>query len=181
MQAPVKKKKSWRRFWQITGVLVVILAIAGAYVVHRIRQLPPELMKDIRAGVAARDIANPDQRFEKFLEGRYGSLSDPANQQTAFLGFFDPDHIRAMQLLVKHSPPGQRQANINASAKWIQKYRENLTPQQRASLSAAILSPEGELTLKKATALYNSQDVYYRDQTQVVISQLLTTIASLKK
>lgn len=180
MQAKVKPKKSWRLVWQITGGTLLVLVVAGAYVVHRIRQLPPELMQDIRAGIAARDIADPNQRFEKFLEGRYGPQNDPVSQRNAFLGFFNPDHIKAMQLLVKHSPANQRQANINAAAKWVQQYRENLTPQQRADLAARILSPEGLATLKQATALYNSQDVHYRDQSQPVVSQLLTTIASLK-
>jgi hypothetical protein len=180
MQAKIKPKKSWRLFWQITGVMLLILVVAGTCVVRRIRQLPPELMQDIRAGIAARDITDPNQRFEKFLEGRYGSQNDPVNQRNAFLGFFNPDHIRAMQLLVKHSPKNQRQANINAAAKWVQQYRENLTPQQRADLRSRILSPEGLSTLKQATALYNSQDVYYRDQSQPVVSQLLTTIASLQ-
>lgn len=180
MQGKVKPKKSWRLFWQITGVTLVVLGVIGAYAIHRIRQLPPELMQDIRAGIAARDIADPNQRFAKFLEGRYGPQNDPVNQRNAFLGFFDPDHIKSMQLLVQHSPKEQRQANINAAAKWVQQYRENLTPQQRTDLSARILSPEGRATLKQATALYNSQDVHYRDQSQAVVSQLLNTIASLK-
>ena len=84
-----------------------------------------------------------------------------------------------MQLLVKHSPANQRQANINAAADWVQKYRESLTPQQRADLGAQLLSPEGRATLQQATSVYNSQDVHYRDQSQAVISQLLKTIASL--
>ncbi len=178
-QVTDQKPKSWRRFWQVTIITLVVLAVAGAYVIHRVRQLPPELMQDIRAGIAARHITDPDQRFEKFLEGRYGPLTDPANQQKAFLGFFDKDHIQAMQLLVRHSPKDQRQANINASANWVQKYRESLTSQQRADLSAHLFSPEGQQTLKQSTALYNMQDVYYREQTKPVISQLLKTIASL--
>ena len=177
MQPKVKPKKSWRLFWQIASITLLFLALTGALVVHRIRQLPPEL---IRAGIAARDIADPDLRFEKFLDGRYGSQSNPDNQRKAFLGFFTPDHIKAMQLLVKHSPRNQRQANINAAAKWVQQYRENLTPQQRANLSASLLSPEGLATMQEATAVYNSQDIHYRDQSQSVVSQLLQTIASLK-
>ena len=180
MQTKVKPKKSWRLFWWITSATLLVLVVAGACVVHRIRQLPPELMQDIRAGRAARFIADPNQRFEKFLEGRYGPQNDPVNQRNAFLGFFDPDHIKAMQLLVKYSPKNQRQANINAAAKWVQQYRENLTPQQRADLAARILSPEGRANMQQASTVYDSQDVHYRDQSQCVISQLLTTIASLK-
>lgn len=180
MQAKIKPKRSWRFLWTLTGAALVILAVVGAYVVQRIHQLPRELIQDVRAGIAARDIKDPNQRFEKFLEGRYGSQKDPVNEQKAFLGFFDPDHIRAMQLLVQHSPKDQRQANINAAAKWVQQYRENLTSQQRKDLAAQLFSPEGRSALQQATGVYNLQDVHYRDQSQVVISQLLTTIASLK-
>jgi len=180
MQAQPKPKKSRRLFWPIAGVAALALVVAGAYVRHRVRQLPPELMQDIRAGIAARNIADPDQRFAKFLEGRYGVQSDPANQRNAFLGFFESDHIKAMQLLVQHSPEKQRQANIDAAANWVQHYRENLTPQQRADLIAHILSPEGRAAMKQATGVYNSQDVHYRDKSQAVVSELLTTIASLQ-
>ena len=180
MQAQPTPKKSRRLFRRVAGVVALALIVAGAYVFHRVRQLPPELMRDIRAGIAARDIADPDQRFAKFLEGRYGAQNDPANQRNAFLGFFDPDHIKAMQLLVKHSPEKQRQANIDAAAKWVQQYRDNLTPQQRADLADRILSPEGHAAMKQATAAYNAQDVHYRDHSQAVVSQLLTTISSLQ-
>lgn len=179
MQAKPHPKNLRRLFWRIAGIMLVLLVVVGAYVAHRIRQAPPELMQDIRAGIAARNITDPNQRFEKFLEGRYGPQNDPANQRAAFLGFFDPDHIKAMQLLVKHSPKNQQQANINAAAKWVQQYREHLTPQQRADLSARLLTPEGRANLQQATAVYDSQDVHYRDQSQAVITQLLKTIASL--
>ncbi len=180
IQPKEKPKKSWRPFWPIAGLTLLVLTVAGAYVVHRIRQLPPELMQDIRAGIAARDIADPNQRFEKFLEGRYGPQNDPVNRRNAFLGFFDRDHIRAMELLVQHSPENRRQANINAAATWVQQYSGSLTPQQRADLAARMLSPEGLASLKQASALYNTEDVHYRDQSQPVASQLLKAIASLK-
>lgn len=137
-------------------------------------------MADIRAGIAARNISDPDLRFQKFLEGRYGSLAEPANRQKAFLDFFNVDHIRAMQLLVQHSPADKRQANINASAKWLEKYRPALTSAERADLTARLQSPEGRSMLQQATAQYNRQDVQYRGQTAAVISQLLKTIGGLQ-
>jgi len=158
-------------FWRVAGITIVVLAVVGAVVAYRIRQrLPPELMQDIRAGIAARNVPNADQRFQKYLEGRYGPQTDPANQQKAFLDFFNVDHIRALQLMVKHSPESQRQANINASAKWVEQYRQSLSAQ----------SPAGRSMLQKATAQYNAQDVQYRGQTAPVISQLLKTISSLQ-
>ena len=181
MNEKARQPGSRRIFWRVTGVVILLAVIVGAVVVHRVRRLPPELMKDIRAGIAARDVADPDQRFRKFLEGRYGTLADPANRKKAFLDFFNVDHIRALQLLVKHSPADRRQANINATAKWLEDYRNSLSAQERADLSACFQSPEGRAMLQSATAQYNSQDVNYRGQTIPVISQLLTTIASLQK
>jgi hypothetical protein len=53
------------------------------------------MMKDVRAGIAARHIADPDARLAKYLEGRYGSMGDPANRRKVFLDFFDVEHIKA--------------------------------------------------------------------------------------
>jgi hypothetical protein len=181
MQTKVVTAKSWRTFWRVAGLTVLVLAVVGALVVHRFRQrLPAALMQDIRAGIAARNIPDADLRFQKYLEGRYGPLSDPANRRKAFLDFFNVEHIRALQLLVKHSPENMRQANINASAKWVEQYRQSLNPQEHAELSTQLQSPEGRAMLQQATAQYNSQDVEYRGQTAPVISQLLKTIASLQ-
>ncbi len=175
------KTRSRGVFWRVAGITIAVLAVVGAVVAYRIRQrLPPELMQDIRAGIAARNAPDADARFQKYLEGRYGSQADPANQQKAFLDFFNVDHIRALQLMVKHSPESQRQANINASAKWVEQYRQSLSPQARADLSVRLQSPAGRAMLQKATAQYNSQDVQYRGQTAPVISQLLKTIGSLQ-
>jgi len=181
MQAKPVQRKPWRTFWRVFGFTTLVLALAGAFLVHRLRQrIPAELMQDIRAGIAARHIQDPDLRFQKFLEGRYGPQSDPANRQKAFLDFFNKDHIRALQLLVRHSPPGMRQANIEATAKWVQQFRESLTAQQRADLNAQLQAAGGRGLLQQATAQYNSQDVQYRGQTAPVISELLKTIASLQ-
>jgi hypothetical protein len=181
MQAKRDKRRFGRTFWLITGVTLLLLVAAGALVVHRIRhRIPAELMQDIRAGIAARNIKDPDKRFEKFLEGRYGPMSNPTNREKAFIDFFNVDHIRALQMLVKHSPPNMRQANITATAKWVQQFRDSLTPAQRADLSARLEAGGGNSMLAQATAQYNTQDVRYRGETAPVISQLLKTIASAK-
>jgi hypothetical protein len=178
MQVKSEKQRTWRTFWRLTGMALLLIVAGGAFAVHRLRQrLPKELMKDIRAGIAARDIKDADQRFEKYLEGRYGPQSDHANREQAFLDFFNVEHIRAMQFLVKHSPADRRQANIDASARWVAQFRESLTPEQRADLGARIEAGGGNSMLAQATAQYNSQDVYYRGQTVPVISELLKTVA----
>ena len=162
--------------------IVAVFALAGFLWMRVFHHYPPaELMKDIRAGIAVREIKDPDERFKKYLEQRYGSMSDAANRQKAFLDFFNTDHIRALQLMVKHSPEGQRQANIKATADWIAKYRTSLTTSESTALRAQLQSDAGKAMLKQATAQYNTQDVYYRGSTAPVISELLTTIHEIQK
>jgi hypothetical protein len=138
-------------------------------------------MRDIKAGVAVRDIKDPDQRFAKYLEGRYGPMTEAANRQEAFLDFFNPEHIRALQFMVAHSPKEQQLDNIAASAKWVANYRNNLTAAERLALRAQLGSADGQRMLKRATAQYNAQDVYYRGQTAPVISQLLQTLHEVQR
>lgn len=167
--------------WRVAGIVLALLLVAGAIGFFTVRKrIPPEFSKDIRAGLAARHIQDPDERFHKFLEMRYGPMSDPANRQKAFLDYFNADHIKALQLMVKHSPEAQRPGSIAAAARWVEGYRNSLTQPERAALRAQLQSPEGVTMLRRATALYNSQDVHYRGQTAPVISQLLTTIGSLQ-
>jgi hypothetical protein len=180
MNARVVKSGSRRYVWSLAGVLLLVLAVAVAALARRWRHLPPGMMLDIRAGVAARAIPDADQRFLKYLEGRYGSQADPDNRRKAFLDFFNVDHVKALQLLVKHSPEKMRQANIEATARWLEHYRNSLSPEDRAGLVAYFNSPEGLASVRAATAAYNSQDVEYRGQTIPVISQLLGAIGALQ-
>ena len=172
------KRRGW---WRGAVILLAVLLVAGASLFFVIRRrLPPGFSKDIQAGLAARPIKDADARLNKYHEGRYGPQSDPSNREKVFLGYFDVDHIKAMQLMVKHSPEAQRPGTIQAAARWVENYRNSLTPEERAGLSAQFRSPEGVNMLRRATAQYNSQDVKYRGQTAPVISQLLKTISSLQ-
>lgn len=160
------------------GIVVVALLAFGVVGYFKIRRnyLNPEMMKDIKAGLAAKDIKNPDQRFVTFLEQRYGPQTDAANREKAFLDFFNPEHIRNLQTIVAHSPEGQRPANIAATARWVAQFRANLTPAERASLGAKLKTDSGHQMLRQAMAQYNSQDIYYRGATTPVIAELLKTI-----
>jgi hypothetical protein len=181
MNAGAAKTKSWRKFWRFAGVALLILLAAGAFEFRRLRQrLPPDLLLDLRAGSVGYRLPDADQRFQSYIEHRYGPQSDPANRKKAFLDFFNLDHIRSLRWLVKHTPQNMQQANIDACARWIGQFRDSLSPEQRADLAAQLQTPQGRLTLQQATAEYNSQDVQYRGQTTPVISQLLRTVASLQ-
>ena len=61
-------------------------------------------------------------------------------------------------------------------ARWVARYRDSLSPEERAELGARFRTPEGRAQLGRATAQYNAQDVHYRGQTAPVISELLRTL-----
>jgi hypothetical protein len=166
------------RFFLWSALSAVLGLVLAAFVWVRIlHHGPPRgLLKDIRAGIAARHIQDPDKRLLKYLDARYGPMSAAANRQRAFLDFFSVDHIKGLQLLVRYSPPAQRQANIDAMARWVAGYRVSLTPDERAALNARLQSAQGRAMLRRATAQYNAEDVQYRGATAPVISQLLRTI-----
>ncbi len=177
-----KRRRKHILLW--SAVSVVTLGVLGGFIAYRAAfggYAPKELMQDIKAGVAAREIQDADQRFAKYLELRYGPMTDAANREKAFLDFFNPEHIRALQFMVQHSPAEQRLANINASANWVANYRSNLTAAERVALNEKLNSDTGRLMLKQATAQYNAQDIYYRGHTAVVISELLRTIHEVQR
>ncbi len=179
---PPKQPREARSRWRSALIALPVLAVMGGVLFLAVRRhIPPELMSDLRAGMAARGVRDPDQRLRQYLEHRYGPLEEPAHRKEAFLDFFNLDHIKALQLMVKHSPEAQRAANIQAMANWVASYRESLSPEERAELRAVFATPEGQVRLRQATAQYNSQDVYYRGQTAGVISELLNTIHSVQK
>jgi hypothetical protein len=167
--------------WSCVAGVVVLAAAAGLWVRMVRYTLPPGMLKDIRAGLAARHIKDPDERLLKYLDERYGSMSDPAHRQAAFLDFFNVEHVKALQFLVKHLPAERRQASVDAMARWVAAYRASLTAEERTALSAQFETGEGQAMLKRATAQYNSQDVQYRGSTAVVISQLLTTLREIQQ
>ena len=162
-------------FWVL---FVGCLALAAGGVWSRLghRGPPPGLLKDIRAGIGARTATDPDARLLKYLEGRFGPMSETTNRQQAFIEFFDVDHIKALHLLVQHSPEEQRQANIQAMARWLASYRTSMNSAERVALKARFQGSDGQAMLRRATAQYNSQDVYYRGSTAAVISELLKTM-----
>jgi len=166
-----------------SGLLGCVLLAVAAFLWIRVfhHGPPPGIMKDIRAGIAARNLTDPDERLLKYLDGRYGAMSDPANRERVFLDFFNVEHIKAMQFLVKHSPAEHRQANIDAMANWVAAYRASLTAQEKEALHARFETSESQAMLRRATAQYNAQDVGYRGSTAPVISQLLRTIHDLQQ
>jgi hypothetical protein len=164
---------------------LVALALGGVATVAWFRTFrhyaPKAIMNDIRSAMAARHIHEPRARVEAFLEARYGPLSDPANRQRAFLDFFDVDHIKGLNFIVTHTPAKQKQANTQAMADWIAHYRTTMTREERTALQVRLDSPDGQAMLRRATAQFRSQDVYFRGNQKPVIGELMATLAAVRK
>jgi hypothetical protein len=172
------KRKSQIILWTSASGLI-LLGLGVALWVHRFhRYTPVEVVQDLRAGVASRGAPNP---VERFLEVRYGPLTEPANRRKAFLDFFNVGHIEGLQLLTRRIAPPRQQASIAAMAAWVADYRRTLPPEEKEILRTYLESKPGQITLQQATAQYLSQDVRYRAATAPVIRELMITLAEIKK
>jgi len=138
------------------------------------RYTPVEVAQDLRAGLMAEHAPRP---VERFLEIRYGPLSEPANRQKAFLDFFNVGHIEGLQIITSHMQGAQRQTNIAAMAQWVADYRRTMLPEEKQTLRARLGSDAGRQAVQRAAAQYLKQDVYYRAATAPVITELMTTLA----
>lgn len=162
------------------GISGLVLAALGTalWIRHFRRYTPAEVMQDVRAGIAARNDPRP---VERFLELRYGPLTDPANRQKAFLDFFNVGHIQGLQLLVSHMPASKRQARTEVMAQWIAEYRNTMSPEEKESLNTYLHTEPARKTLQQATSQYLSQDVHYRAASLPVIEELMATLAAVQK
>jgi hypothetical protein len=162
------------------GLTCLVLGALGVtFWIRRFhRYTPVELVEDVRAGVASRNAARP---VEKFLELRYGPLTEATNRQKAFLDFFNVGHIEGLHLLVSRMVPEEKKANIAAMAQWVADYRDSMSSAEKESLNAFLRSDAGRATMQQATAQYLQQEVHYRAATAPVIAQLMTTLATVQK
>lgn len=162
------------------SVALVAAALIGAvlWVRHFHGYTPVEVAQDLRAAMAARNAERP---VERFLEVRYGPLTEATNRQKAFVDFFNVGHIEGLQLIVRRAPPQHRAHAIDGMAQWVAEYRRNLTPQEKASLREFFHQENGRATLERATAKYLTQDVYYRAATTRVINELMATLVAIEQ
>jgi hypothetical protein len=171
-------KKTARIALWTTAALVVIAGIAAALWAYNFRHYTPaEVQADIQAAIAARN--SPD-RVHRFLELRYGSLTDARNRQKAFLDFFNPGHIQGLRLIVRHTPEDMKQANTLAMAKWVATYRQSMTTEEKQALGQYFASDAGKARLREATGHYLRQDAQYRASTAPVIRELMNTVAAVQ-
>ena len=172
--------KSSTRLFLWAGAAVIMLIAAGAtFWTRQFHSYTPiEALHDLEA---AAKVRNAPQPVERFMELRYGPLTDPANRQKAFLDFFNVGHIKGLNILVSRMPSDRRQSNVTAMAQWVANYRATMTPEEKATLGSYVTSPGGRATLQQATAQYLQQDVRYRAGTAPVIQELMTTLATVRK
>jgi hypothetical protein len=171
-------KRTRRLVW--AGVIgLLILAVGATLWIRRFhRYTPVEVVQDIRAGVAARNAPRP---VERFLELRYGSLTNPANRQKAFLDFFNVGHIEGLHILTSHMVEEQRKTNIAAMAQWVADYRRTMSHDEKEALRTHFNSDAGRIGLRQATSRYLAQDIHYRGATAPVIEELMRTLATLQR
>ncbi len=175
----VKRSSGLRKVFWVGAVGLALAALAAGAWLWRFRTYTPAAVaQDIRAAIMSRNAPRPAERF---LELRYGPLTDPANRQKAFLDFFNLDHMEGLYQIVSHAPAPHRKTGVAGMAKWIEGYRQNLTPEEKESLRAYLSSEAGRTTLQRATAAYLKKDVAYRSTTAPVISELMATIAEAQK
>lgn len=175
----MKTTRSKKVFLWIIAFALLGAGLGTAFWIHHFRHYTPaEAVQDVQAAIAARNAPKP---LEKFLELRYGTLTDPANRQKAFLDFFNVGHIRSLNYLVTRMPQSKQQANIKATAEWLANYRKNMTPAEKESLRAQLQTDDGRVMLQQATSQYLSQDVRYRAASAQVVAELLTTVVEVQK
>ena len=165
----------------VAGVVGVVLIGTGSVLWIRTfgHYSPRDVLKDVRAGLAAKDIPQPKARVEAFLTSRYGPLTDSANRQRAFLDLFNVDHTKALDLIAGHSPADQQKADTQAMAEWVAQYRKTMSKEERAALRACVNSETGKSMLKRSSAYYMAQEESVRNAQKPVMTELTTTLMSL--
>ena len=156
------------------------IVVLGAFLWkrHFHRYTPVEAVLDIQAAIRAKDAPH---RVERFLEVRYGPLSQPENRRKAFLDFFNIGHIEGLYTIVGSMPGDKRSTDIAAMAGWVEHYRNSMSVDERVALRDFFQSNEGKSQLRDATAAYLSKDVKFRANTAEVIRELMTTIATVQQ
>lgn len=136
-------------------------------------EIPPDTRKDLQT---AHRVKHSRHHFERFLDLRYGSQTNPSNRMKALEGFFDADNIEALYLMVNGRTNARMHAHIARVAHTIAKYRETMSPKETVQLGAYFRSDAGRAQVRKATDFYESKDPSFRSMTAPVIKQLLITV-----
>ena len=151
----MKLKRRTKIVLWVGAVGLALLTLGAALWVRRFqRYTPVEVVQDVRAGIASRHAPRP---VERFLELRYGPLTEPANRQKAFTDFFNVGHIEGLQIITTHMKDGEREKNIAAMAQWVADYRRTMSPEEKQSLNTYFQSGAGrQRTISRSDAASGS-------------------------
>jgi hypothetical protein len=171
------KRRTKRLLWA-GAVVIVLMTVATVLWTRRFHQFTPlEAVQDLQAAAKARNSPRP---VERYLEERYGPMTEPANRQRAFLDFFNIGHIEGLYIIVSHMPGGRKQKSIDAMAEWVAGYRRTMSPEEKAALNQYLRSDAGRSILQRAASEYLQKDVHFRAATAPVIQELMTTVSTVQ-
>jgi hypothetical protein len=171
-------KRRTRRLLWAGAIAILLVAVASVLWVRRFhRYTPIEALQDLQAAAQARNSPKP---VEKYLEARYGPMTEPANRQKAFLDFFNIGHIEGLNIIVSRLPGDRKQASINAMARWVASYRGTISSDEKAALSSYLHSDAGRTVLQRAASEYLQKGVHFRAATAPVIQELMTTVSTVQ-
>lgn len=117
----------------------------------------------------------------RFLDLRYGDMTEATNRQRAFLNFFNVEHIEALYLMTGNRTGLQERNFASSIAQTVASYRQIMLPEEKEALREYFRSAAGRAQVRKATDCYRSKDVRFRDVSAPVIRELLATLALLEQ
>lgn len=169
-----KKKLAWA-----SAVAVLLMVLAIVLWQRRFHSYTPlDAVYDLRAAVQVLR-ENPPDRVLRFLELRYGAMTEPANRVHAFQDMFNVGHIEGLYLLWHNEKDTERiNTTIAGTAETFAKWRGIMSPEERQTLATYFHSPAGRAQVQQATAFYMGKDVRFRSVSAPVIKELLTTIGN---
>lgn len=157
------------------GVLLLVLAVV--FWQRRFHSYTPlDAVYDLRVAVQVLR-ENPADPVLRFLELRYGAMTEPANRVHAFQDMFNVGHIEGLYLLWHNEKDTERiKTSIAGTLETFAKWRSIMSPEERQTLATYFHSPAGRAQVQQATACYMGKDVRFRSVSAPVIKELLTTL-----
>jgi hypothetical protein len=167
------------------GLVALLLIIGAVFWMSRLGTYTPvAAYRDVRAAMQVStewQAGRTERPVKRFLEIRYGPLTDAGNRQTALLDFFNVDHIEGLYLVLQRLPQGRRQLRIAEMADWIAEYRQTMSADEKHALQAYFGSAEGKAQIRQATRGYLTKDSVFRAETAPVIEELMATLVAIQQ
>ena len=135
----------------------------------------PDSMTSVPGGITTSNLVM------RFLDVRYGPMTEATNRQAAFKDFFNLAHIEGLYLMTGNRRGPLEKKFSSSIAQTIVEYRRIMLPEEKEALRDYFRTEAGRAQVRKATACYLSKDVRFRDVSTPVIQELLTTLTTLEQ